>query len=87
MNIRTVSYRRTKQIKPYEPEVIELTIDLEKGDTVDNVVAASRIIVAKQFGETNQIKAADPDGWAEWFTKSGCTCDKLLAQDCQCGGK
>jgi len=84
MNIRTVSYRRTKQIKPYEPEVIELTIDLEEEDTIDNVIATARIIVAKQFGETDQT---DEWRWLGSIAKPSCSCDKLLAQGCQCGGK
>jgi hypothetical protein len=38
LKIKTISYKRTKQTKPYEPEVIELIIDLAPGETPEEVI-------------------------------------------------
>lgn len=67
-----MSYKRTKQIKRFEPEVIELVIDLSPGETPDEVIKKARAIVAKQFGE-------EPDP---------CSCDPntLITKGCVCGG-
>ena len=49
MQIKTISYKRTKQTKPYEPEVIELVIDLAPGETPKQVIAKARKIVAEEL--------------------------------------
>lgn len=72
MQIKTISYKRTKQVKSYEPEVIELIIDLAPGETPKQVIAKARQIVAREFGE-------EPDA---------CTCDTntIMSKGCICGG-
>jgi hypothetical protein len=70
MKIKTISVKRTKQIKQYEPEVIELVIDLEVGDTEDTVITRARNILAKHFGESPT--ACDCD--LEILTANGCVC-------------
>lgn len=73
MKIKTISVKRTKQVKQYEPEVIELVIDLEPGDTDESVITKARNILAKHFGEEPKE----------------CTCDlnTLTVSGCICGGK
>lgn len=68
MKIKTISIKRTKQVKQYEPEVIELVIDLEPGDTHETVVTRARNILAKHFGEK-----LEP-----------CKCDLNVLQSCGC---
>ena len=72
MQIKTISYKRTKQTKPYEPEVIELVIDLAPGETPKQVIAKARKIVAEELGE-------EPEP---------CSCDSntLMSKGCICGG-
>lgn len=72
MKITTISYKRTKQVKSYEPEVIELVIDLSPGETPKEVIAKARKIVAREFGEE-----VEP-----------CSCDHntLMSKGCICGG-
>jgi len=72
MKVKTISYKRTKQVRNYEPEVIELIIDLAPGETPKEVIARARKIVAKEFGEE-----VDP-----------CSCDSntLMSTGCKCGG-
>jgi hypothetical protein len=72
MKIKTISYKRTKQTKQYEPEVIELIIDLAPGETTKEVIAKARALVAAEFGE-------EP---------APCTCDlmTLSSKGCLCGG-
>jgi len=73
MRIRTVSYRRTKQVAKFEPEVIELTIDLSPGENVHDAVTAARKLVEHEFGEAET---------------SPCICDiDVVARgQCICGG-
>lgn len=73
MKIKTISVKRTKQVKQYEPEVIELVIDLEPGDTDESVIRRARNILAKHFGEEPKK----------------CICDltTLTASGCACGGE
>lgn len=72
MKVKTISYKRTKQVARFEPEVIEVVIDLDPGDTAEWAIAKARAIVAKEFGE-----APDP-----------CSCDPgtLMTKGCSCGG-
>ena len=42
MNVKTVTFSKTKQVHPYEPERIELTIELAEGDLVEDAVARAR---------------------------------------------
>lgn len=72
MKIKTISVKRTKQVKQYEPEVIELVIDLEPGDTDETVITKARNILAKHFGEK----------------QTTCDCDltTLQTHGCVCGG-
>jgi uncharacterized alkaline shock family protein YloU len=72
MRIKTVSYKRTKQVAKYEPEVIEITIDLEYGETVKEVIAKARKLVAEEFGEES-----DP---------CSCSQNTLFNKGCSCGG-
>ena len=72
MKIKTISVKRTKQVKQYEPEVIELVIDLEPGDTEDTVITRARNILAKHFGEKP--------------TECGCDVNTLTTHGCTCGG-
>lgn len=73
MRIRTVSYKRTKQVAKFEPEVIELVIDLSPGENVHDAVKAARQMVEHEFGE----RKATP-----------CICDiDIIAKgQCACGG-
>jgi len=52
MKVSKVSYRRTKQVARYEPEVIELEIQLTGRDTVSKAVRLARATVAREFGES-----------------------------------
>jgi len=70
VKIRTISVKRTKQVKQYEPEVIELVIDLEPGDTEDTVITRARNILAKHFGE----KPTSCDCDLTILTTNGCVC-------------
>jgi hypothetical protein len=72
LKIRTISYKRTKQVRSYEPEVIELVIDLAPGETPKEVIARARKIVAKEFGE-------DPGPCV-------CNSQQLMNGGCACGG-
>ena len=70
--IKTVSYKRTKQVNKFEPEVIEIVIDLSPGETPDEVIKKARAIVAKQFGEEPAPCSCDPN--------------TLMGKGCICGG-
>jgi hypothetical protein len=72
LKIKTISYKRTKQTKPYEPEVIELIIDLAPGETPKEVINKARNIVAEEFGEKPKA----------------CSCDSsiIMSKGCVCGG-
>jgi len=73
MKIRTVSYRRTKQVAKFEPEVIELTIDLSPGENAHDAITAARQMVDFEFGESDCIP---------------CICDieVIAKKQCICGG-
>lgn len=49
--VRTVTVKRTKQVAKYEPETVELVVDLGPKDTVSGVVRDSRLTIARLFGE------------------------------------
>ncbi len=68
--IKTVGYKRTKQVQRFEPEVIELVIDLSPGETPEEVIKKARAIVAKQFGEEPAPCSCDPNS----LMSKGCTC-------------
>lgn len=52
MKVTQVTFTRTKQVNRYEPERIELTIELNgRGDTVAKAVAHARATIAREFGE------------------------------------
>jgi len=70
MIVRSISYKRTKQTKRYEPEVIELIMDLQPGETVPEVIAKARNIVAKEFGEEPAPCSCKPDV----LMNAGCSC-------------
>ena len=52
MKVKMVHYRRTKQVKRFEPEVLELQIAISGRTTVAEAVAVARATVAREFGET-----------------------------------
>ena len=70
MIIRSVSYKRTKQMQRFEPEVIELVMDLQPGETVPEAIAKARNIVAKEFGEEPKPCSCKPD----MLMNTGCGC-------------
>lgn len=51
MRVTTVVFSKTKQVRPYEPERIELTIELAEGDTVQSAVEQARRTANAMLGE------------------------------------
>lgn len=51
MRVTQVVFAKTKQVRPYEPERIELTIELAEGDTVKDAVEQARRTCNAHLGE------------------------------------
>lgn len=61
MHVSKVVFSKTVQVQRYEPERIELTIDLNEGDTVGDAVSAARRTCSRLLGLTpsaDEIEAA-----------------------------
>lgn len=73
MYVSKVTVSRTKQIRQYEPERIELEISLTEGESVNTAVARARASIKRQFGEglskdqVAEMKAALEEAEAEGF--------------------
>lgn len=60
MKVTKLTYRRTKQVARFEPEVIELEIQLGPKDTVAKAMEQARATVAREFGETvHKVKVTE----------------------------
>ena len=51
MRVSTVHFSMTKQVRPYEPERIELTIELQEDESVEEAVAMARRTCSALLGE------------------------------------
>lgn len=51
MRVTQVVFAKTKQVRPYEPERIELTIELAEGDTVQEATEQARRTCNALLGE------------------------------------
>lgn len=52
MQVTSITISRTKQVRQYEPERIEIVVALNEGDTVSGAIASARATIAAHFGET-----------------------------------
>ena len=51
MRVTALSISHTKQLRPYEPERIELTIEVQEGDSTQEAIARARATIKEAFGE------------------------------------
>lgn len=55
-----VVVKRVKQISRYEPETLEIEVELNEGEKVSDAVARARYTIAKLWGETpSESEVAD----------------------------
>lgn len=48
MKVKTITYSRTYQVRQFEPERIEVTVELEEGDDPKKVIEEARDLVHSQ---------------------------------------
>ena len=61
MKFKTITVSRVKQVRPYEPERAEVTVEIEDGDDPKAVYQAARAFVNEQLGVKDLLPIEDTD--------------------------
>lgn len=61
MKVKTITVSRTKQVRPYEPERLEVQVEIEDGDDPSAVYQAARAFVCSQLGVTDPPPIEESD--------------------------